>query len=95
MNWEVAAPGYKKGDFKISTENGVLSISAETSSEKNEDKDNYTRREFSCSSSTRTFTLPENVHEDHINAKYQDGLLSIELKKEEKSAANKKEVKID
>src|SRR5665213_2699611 len=72
---EVAAPGFKKNDFKVTVENGLLSISAETSAEQNEEKDNYTRREFSCSSFVRTFTLPENVVEDDINARYNDGLL--------------------
>jgi HSP20 family protein len=91
---EVAAPGFKKDDFKITTENGLLSISAETSSEKKEEKDNYLRREFSHSAFTRTFTLPENVEEDHINAKYEDGVLTIDLKKTGKALASKKEVKI-
>jgi len=92
---EVAVPGFKKEDFKITTEDRFLTISAETSAEKNEEKDNYTRKEFSCSSFTRTFNLPENVEEDNINAKYRDGLLSIELKKSKKSVVPKKEVKVE
>lgn len=92
---EVAAPGFKKDDFVITTENGLLIISAETSAEENEEKDNYTRREFSCTSFTRTFTLPENVKDDDINAKYRDGLLTIELKKTGKSLSSKKEIKVD
>jgi HSP20 family protein len=92
---EVAAPGYKKEDFNITTENGMLNISAETSEEKNEEKENYTRREFSCASFVRTFTLPENVDKNDINAKYRDGLLLIELKKSGKPAVAKKEVKVN
>jgi HSP20 family protein len=92
---EVAAPGFNKGDFKITTDNGLLTISAETSSEQNEEKENYTRKEFSRSSFFRTFTLPENVEEDAINAKYRDGVLTIDLKKTAKSIVNKKEVKVD
>ena len=92
---EVAAPGFKKDDFKVATENGLLTISAETKTEQNEEKDNYTRREFSCSSFVRTFTLPENVIEDDINATYNDGLLKIELKKNAKSLPAKKEVKVN
>jgi len=92
---EIAAPGFKKEDFMITTEDGFLTISAETSSEKNEEKENYTLREFSCSSFTRTFNLPQNVEQDNINAKYRDGLLSIELKKSKKKVAPKKEVKVD
>ncbi|MBS1502857.1 MAG: Hsp20/alpha crystallin family protein [Bacteroidetes bacterium] len=91
---EVAAPGYNKDDFKIITENGLLTISAETSSEQKEEKENYTRREFSRTSFTRTFTLPDDVQADHIDAKYRDGLLTLELKKSAKSVSAKKEVKI-
>lgn len=92
---EVAAPGFKKDDFKVTTENGLLTISAKTSSEQNEEKENYTRKEFSCSSFVRTFTLPENVVEDDIAARYNDGLLKIELKKNAKGTPAKKEVKVN
>ena len=92
---EVAAPGFKKDDFKITTENGLLTISAETSNEQSEEKEGYTRKEFSCSSFTRTFNLPEDAKEDGINAKYRDGLLTIHLKKSEKAPSAKKEVKVD
>ncbi|HEY9000717.1 MAG TPA: Hsp20/alpha crystallin family protein [Mucilaginibacter sp.] len=91
---EVAAPGYKKDDFKISTEKGLISISAETSSEKKEEKEDYLRQEFSCSSFTRTFSLPEDVEDDKINARYDNGVLTIELKKTAKPVAAKKEIKV-
>ncbi|GAB2984119.1 Hsp20/alpha crystallin family protein [Mucilaginibacter puniceus] len=92
---DVSAPGFKKDEFKITTEDGLLTISAETSAEKNEEKENYTRKEFSSSSFTRTFNLPDNVVEDNITANYQDGLLKIELKKADKKTATKKEVKVN
>lgn len=92
---DVAAPGFKKDDFKITTEDGLLTISAETSREEKEEKDNYTRREFSSSSFNRTFSLPDNIDEDHISANYQNGLLEIELKKTGKAAVAKKEIKVD
>lgn len=91
---DVSAPGFKKDEFKITTEDGLLTISAETSAEKNEEKENYTRKEFSSSSFTRTFNLPDNIVEDNITANYQDGLLKIELKKSDKKLAPKKEVKV-
>lgn len=92
---EVAAPGFKKEDFKITTENGLLTIHAETSNEEKEEMDNYTRREFTRSSFSRTFSLPENVEEEKIAATYQDGLLTLNLKKSTKSLTKRKEVKID
>lgn len=92
---DVSAPGFKKDDFKITAGDGVLTISAETSNEKNEEKENYTRKEFSSSSFTRTFNLPDNVEEDHINANYRDGLLEIEVKKSGKTLSPKKEIKVN
>ncbi len=91
---EVAAPGFKKEDFKLITENGLLTISAETSSEKEEEDENFTRQEFSRSSFSRTFNLPDNVSSDDISAKFQDGLLKVDIKKSGKSISPKKEVKI-
>ena len=92
---DVAAPGFKKDDFKVTTEDGLLTISAETNKEDKEEKDNYTRREFTSSSFIRTFNLPDNIEDDKITANYQDGLLKIELRKSGKNATEKKEVKID
>lgn len=92
---EMAAPGFKKEDFKVSIENGLLTISGETSSEQKEENENFTRQEFSQTSFTRTFNLPENVVGDDIKAKYQDGLLKVELKKSAEIKSGKKEVKID
>lgn len=92
---EVAAPGFKKGDFKITTENGMLTISAETSSEHSEEKKNYTRKEFSSSSFSRSFSLPDNLEEEHMKASYEDGLLKINLKKSFKKGKDKKEIDIE
>lgn len=92
---EVAAPGYKKDDFKITTEHGLLTISAETSDEKNEEKDNYSRHEFSRSSFTRTFSLPEDVKDGEVKAHYHDGLLTLDLKRSGKIADERKLISID
>ncbi|HEY0769539.1 MAG TPA: Hsp20/alpha crystallin family protein [Sphingobacteriaceae bacterium] len=78
---EVAAPGYQKQDFKIDIQNGVLHISAETREEKAEESENYTRKEFSYSSFNRSFSLPENVKEENVTAKYDNGLLLLKLEK--------------
>jgi HSP20 family protein len=82
---EVAAPGYQKKDFKIDIQNGVLHISAETSDEKSEENENYTRKEFSYSSFNRSFSLPENVKEENVTAKYEKGLLLLKLEKAAKA----------
>lgn len=92
---EMSAPGFKKGDFKITSEDGLLTISAETSTEHKEEKKNYTRKEFSSSSFSRSFSLPDNIEDDHVKANYQDGLLKVTLKKSNKSLHNKKEISVD
>ena len=79
---EMAAPGFNKEDFDISIENGLLKISAETSSEDKEEENNYSRREFNYNSFFRSFALPENVNEEEmIDATYKRGILKLVLNK--------------
>jgi len=92
---EMSAPGFKKEDFKITSENGMLTISGDMSSEHTEEKKNYTRKEFSSSSFSRSFSLPDNIEEDQVRANYENGLLKISLKKSVKSIPNKKEISIE
>jgi HSP20 family protein len=82
---DMAVPGLKKSDFHIDLENQLLSISSEIKEEKELKDDNFTRREFGYSSFKRTFTLPETVNDDKINASYTDGILSILLPKKEEA----------
>ena len=82
---EMAVPGLKKDDLELKLDNQMLSISAETKKENEENKDNYTRREFGYSSFKRSFTLPEFIDESKIKAKYNEGILSIELPKMEEA----------
>ncbi|HEU5366741.1 MAG TPA: Hsp20/alpha crystallin family protein, partial [Hanamia sp.] len=81
----LAAPGLKKEDFKINLEGNMLTISSEKE-EKNEEKDEkYTRQEYSYSSFERSFTLPDEVNQDKIDAHYQDGVLNLVLPKKEEA----------
>lgn len=91
---EVAAPGIKKDDFKISYEKGKLTISGELKEEQDEKNKNYTRKEFSSKSFSRSFTLPENVNEDGIQAKYENGILRLTLNKTNIEAPKRKEIAI-
>lgn len=80
---ELAVPGMDKEDFNIDLKNGVLTISAEKKEEK-EDKDgDYTRQEFNYTSFTRSFNIPDNVNEESIRAKYDNGMLNLVLPKME------------
>jgi HSP20 family protein len=78
---DVAAPGFRKEDFKIEVNNGFMTISGETKMEKEDKDEMFTRREFSFNTFTRSFTLPENAKTDLISAKYTDGILHITLPK--------------
>ncbi len=78
---ELAAPGLSKKDFKISLENGMLTISAEKKLEKEEKEKEFTRKEFSYTNFSRSFMVPENVNEDKIEAHYEDGILKLQLLK--------------
>jgi HSP20 family protein len=82
---EVAAPGLKKEDFQIELHNNLLAISAQTKQENESRQEKYTRREFSYTSFQRTFTLPNHVEAEHIDAKYVDGLLHLTLPKREEA----------
>ena len=75
----LAAPGLKKEDFNIDVDGNMLTISSEKEESK-EDKDKkFTRKEYSYSSFSRSFTLPEEINKEKIEAKYEDGVLRISL----------------
>lgn len=95
FNVELAVPGFKKNDFKISVDENTLTISAEKQEEKNEEKERFTRKEFSYNSFSRSFTLPQTVNAGKIDAKYNDGILKLNIpKKEEAKTLPKKEIKV-
>ncbi|CDF79527.1 small heat shock protein [Formosa agariphila KMM 3901] len=82
---DMAVPGLKKSDFHIDLDNQLLSISTEVKEENEHKEDNYTRREFGYSSFKRTFTLPESVNDEKINATYKEGILCVTLPKKEEA----------
>lgn len=82
----VAAPGLKKEDFNIDVDDTMLTISAKTEEKKEEKDKNYTRKEYNYSSFSRSFTLPEEVKKDAIDASYTDGVLTLTLPKKETQA---------
>ena len=90
-------PGFKKDDIEINVEDGILTISAERSeeTEKEDKKGRYLRRERTYGSYKRSFDLTD-VDDDNISAKYEDGVLTLELpKKQVKEIENKKSITID
>jgi HSP20 family protein len=82
---EVAAPGLKKENFQISFHNNVLTIASKTEHSNEENKGKYARREFGYTSFQRSFTVPNSVEADKIEANYTDGILYVHLPKREEA----------
>lgn len=91
----LAAPGMKKNDFKIDVEGNLLTISSEKEESKEEKDKKYNRKEYSYSSFSRSFTLPEEVNKEKIEARYEDGVLKVSLpRKEEAKKALAKQIAV-
>jgi len=81
---ELAAPGTTKDDFKVNVDkDGNLTIKMEHKNEKKDEnkKEHYLRREFSYSNYEQALTLPEDVEKDKIEAKVNNGVLHIALRR--------------
>lgn len=92
---DLSVPGMQRDDFEVEVEDGVLTISSEKEEETKDEDKNYRRREFSYSSFERTFTLPDNVDENNIHAKYNNGMLQVTIPKKEITVSKpKKEIKV-
>lgn len=94
FNLELSAPGFEKSDFKIVLNKGQLTISGEHKVEKEASEKNYTRKEYNYGSFQRSFTLPEDVNEEKIDAKYENGILKVVLPKKEGKIQTTKEINI-
>lgn len=88
-------PGVDKNDVKISYSNGNLVIKGERKDEKETKKSEYHRIERSFGKFFRSFTLPEKIKEDKIEAKFKDGALSIVIPKADEVKPREIEVKIN
>lgn len=90
---ELAAPGLKKQDFKVSVNDNVLNISVEKQMEQTEDR-KFNKREFSYSSFVRAFSLPEMTDQDRIEATYEDGILKIDVAKKEEAKTISRQIEL-
>lgn len=79
----LAAPGLEKNDFKIDLNGTMITISAEKEKSEEEKEDGYTRKEYNFNSFSRSFTLPEDILADKIDANYVNGELRLLMPKKE------------
>ena len=98
--YEVAVdlPGFKKDEIQLELNDGYLTISAEKGLDKDEEdkKGKYIRKERYAGALSRTFYLGEEIREEEIKAKFENGILSVSIpKEEEKKVEGPKHISIE
>jgi HSP20 family protein len=94
-HYELSAdlPGLKKEDIKVEIHDNVLTLRGEKKIEEDKKDKNYRLNERYYGEFIRTFTLPENVEKDGIEAEFKDGVLKLTIPKAEKAKPKQIEVK--
>lgn len=80
---KLAVPGYQKTDLNISVDNHSLTVEANVDQSKTDNGSTFKTREFSIQNFKRTFRLGEDIDEKMIDAKHENGVLSVVLPKKE------------
>lgn len=84
---EMAIPGYRKEEVKIIVENNVLTISHEQDENQEENDIRMVRREFRKNPFSRSFRLSRWIESDKIEAKFENGVLTVKIPKKEEAIA--------
>ncbi len=90
----VSVPGLEKSDFNIKLEGNILTISADKKEEARLATEKIIRKEFSQKAFKRSFTLDEKIEAAAIEAKYENGILTLALPKKEVAKISSKEITI-
>lgn len=88
-------PEVKREDVKVTVERGVLTVSGERRSEKEEKDKRFHRIERSYGSFVRSFTVPDDADDGNVSAEFKDGVLRVHLAKHAKALPKSVEVKIN
>lgn len=94
INVVAEIPGVKKQDIKITLQDNILTIEGEKKQETEKKEKNYYRSERMFGSFKRSFTLPAEVDSEKVEAKFEDGMLNISLKKLEPKVRNEKVIEL-
>lgn len=82
---DIDLPGFEKENISLSLDNGYLNISAKTEKEENnEDEERFVRQERFYGECSRSFYVGDDITEEDIHAKFNNGILKIEIPKKEK-----------
>ncbi|MBI2373995.1 MAG: Hsp20/alpha crystallin family protein [Deltaproteobacteria bacterium] len=87
-------PGMKKDDIKVRVRDGVITLTGERQQEKEEKGKRFHRVERYYGSFLRSFTLPEDVNDQKLNAEFKDGLLTVRVPRSETHKPKAIDVKI-
>jgi HSP20 family protein len=93
LTLKIEVPGIDEKDIDVRVENNVLTVHGERKFEKEEKEENFRRVERQYGSFTRSFTLPNTVDTDRVQANYEKGILKIQLAK--KAEAKPKQIKVN
>jgi HSP20 family protein len=91
---EIVAPGFEKNDFKISLDQQILTVSAEKQNQAKADNEKQIRNEYSYRSFKRSFTMNEKTDGAAIDAKYVNGVLTLNLPKKEEVKPSVQQISI-
>ena len=72
-------PEMKKDDVRVTVEDGILNVSGERKTEKEDQKKKFHRIERSYGTFRRSFTLPEDADSTKVTAEFRDGVLKVHL----------------
>ena len=87
-------PEMKKDDVRVTVEDGILCVSGERKSEKEDQKRKFHRIERSFGNFRRSFTLPEDADSTKVTAEFRDGVLKVHLPTTTKARSKALEVKV-
>ena len=91
---EMAVPGFSRDDFEMSVDHDVLTITMNVE-DTQEEKEKIVRREWSYTSFSRSMMLPENAVTEQISAKYEAGILTIDVPVEGEKRKARRVINVD
>lgn len=91
---EAELPGVDKNNINLELKDDVLTISVERNEEVNEEKENYIRKERRYGSMSRSFYV-DDINEDEIKAKFENGILYVTLPKLESKGPKNNKIQIE
>lgn len=91
---EIYAPGRSKEDFKINIDKNLLTVSYDRENEQKNEGEKFIKKEFNIQPFKRSFTLDDKIDSDNILAKYENGILKLQLPKKAEVKVSAKEIAV-